>query len=78
LSVWGCLGFYFIEPAAIGKLLVPGNIEKFTFFAVHPKTLTSIYSRPKNVESQKNNVPHKVGHYLNLGGPGRSRPPGPQ
>ena len=40
LSVWSCRGFNFIYVAAIGELLVPGNVEKFTLFAIHLVTLT--------------------------------------
>jgi hypothetical protein len=45
LRIGGCLRFNFINLTAIGKLLVPGNIEILAFFTVHPKTITLICIR---------------------------------
>jgi len=53
LSVWSCLGFNFIKLTAIGKLLVPGNVEKLTFFTVHPTTITSSLGKLKKYWQSK-------------------------
>jgi hypothetical protein len=57
LSVWSCLGFNFIKLTAIGKLLVPGNVEKLTFFALHLTTITLSFGRLKNTASQNGKPP---------------------
>jgi hypothetical protein len=45
LRIGGCLRFNFINLTAIGKLLVPGNIEILAFFTVHLKPITLICIR---------------------------------
>jgi hypothetical protein len=63
LGVWSCLGFNFIKLTAIGKLLVPRNVEKFAFFAVHPKTITSSEGRLYYSSGAEKTL-HIAGHYF--------------
>jgi hypothetical protein len=63
LGVWRCLGFNFIKLTAVGKLLVPRNVEKLAFFAVHPKTITSSEGW-LNYSSGAVKTLHIAGHYF--------------
>jgi hypothetical protein len=39
LGAWSSLGFNPVLLTAIGKLLIPSNVEKLAFFTVHPETI---------------------------------------
>jgi hypothetical protein len=61
LDIWSCLGFNFILLTAIGEILVPRNVEKFAFFTVHLKTITSS-ERCLNNGADPEKTLHKAGH----------------
>jgi hypothetical protein len=61
LGVWRGLGFNFILLTAIGEIFVPRNVEKFAFFTVHLKTITSSERFLNNGATPEKTL-HKAGH----------------